>query len=221
LAERFYAQGTVFIFDLDKTLYSEESGLLAYLDQRINDYLVNALGIRRESVDEVRKRWVEEYGTTLRGAQVNCGIDPLDYIAYTHDIEIRKFLSADEELLRILKALPGIKVVFSNSPRGHADGVIDALGLTGVFERIYTIEFCEYEGKPARRAYERVLADLGVPATHCVMIEDTARNLVIPHEMGMTTVLLSKDRLQRHDHVDYVVAELRELLEIGRWSAAS
>lgn len=221
MAERQYAQRTVFIFDLDETLYPKESGLLTYLDQRINDYLVRALGIKRESVDEVRKRWVEEYGTTLRGVQVNCGIDPMDYIAYTHDIEIRKFLSADEELLRTLKALPGRKVVFSNSPRTHADGVIEALGLADVFERIYTIEFCEFEGKPARRAYERVLADLGVPAGQCVMVEDTSRNLLIPHEMGMTTVLLSKDRLPRQDHVDYIVAELRELLEIGSWSAAS
>ena len=129
MAERQYAQRTVFIFDLDETLYPEESGLLTHLDQRINDYLVSASGIKRESVDEVRKRWVEEYGTTLRGAQVNCGIDPMDYIAYTHDIEIRRFLSADEELLRTLKALPGRKVVFSNSPRTHADGVIEALGL--------------------------------------------------------------------------------------------
>lgn len=221
MSERLHAERPVFIFDLDETLYPAESGLVSCLDQRINAYLENRLAIKREAVDELRKRWVEEYGTTLRGAQVNCGADPLDYIAYTHDIDAGRFLSTDRELLRTLKALPGSKVVFSNSPRVHAFSVIDALGLTGVFERIYTIEFCEYEGKPARRAYERVLADLGVPGEHCVMIEDTPRNLLVPHEMGMTTVLLSKDCVQRQDYIDYVVADLRDLLEIRHRPAAS
>lgn len=211
----------VFIFDLDNTLYSEKSGLLSCLDRRINAFLEDRLAMERDAVDRLRKRYVEKYGTTLRGVQLNHGIDPRDYIAYTHAIDVRRFLRPEEDVLFALRALPGAKVVFSNSPQMHADSVIDALGLAGVFERVYTIEFCEYDGKPGRRAYEKVLDDLGVSGDRCVMVEDTARNLSVPHQMGMTTVLVADGLLHRPHCVDYVVTRLPDLLEIKRWSAAS
>lgn len=214
MAERISSDELVFLFDLDNTLYPRGSGLLLRLDQRINEYLRDLMAVSEDAVDELRRRYVCEYGTTLRGCQIELGVDPLDYISRTHDIDARLYLQPDADLSHALEALPGVKVLFSNSPRVHADSVLGALGLTDAFERMYTIESLDYEGKPGRVSYERVVADLCVDAQQCVMVEDTLANLVVPHEMGMLTVLVSDDSIAKPDHVDYVVRCLPELLQV-------
>ena len=47
--------------------------------------------------------------------------------------------------------------------------------------------------KPALRAYQKFLTVHGVDPTNSAMFEDLARNLVVPHELGMTTVLVVPD----------------------------
>jgi putative hydrolase of the HAD superfamily len=44
--------------------------------------------------------------------------------------------------------------------------------------------------KPERRAYERFLERHAVDPTRAALFEDIAKNLVVPHELGMTTVLV-------------------------------
>jgi putative hydrolase of the HAD superfamily len=221
MAERAHPADWVFLFDLDNTLYPRRSGLLSRLDQRINEYLIDRKVVGEAHVDELRRRYVREYGTTLRGCQVELGIDPVDYITHTHDIDARLYLRPDAEVSRTLEMLPGTKVLFSNSPRVHVDSVLGALGLSGAFERMYTIESFGYVGKPCRVSYERVVADLGAEAQRCVMVEDSLVNLVVPHEMGMVTVLVSDDDVARPDYVDYVVCSLPELMQLPVFRIAS
>lgn len=214
MAKSLDSDDLIFLFDLDNTLYPRSSGLLRHLDQRINAYLRDLLDLSEDAVDELRRRYVSEYGTTLRGCQVELGVDPREYIARTHTIDPRLYISPDKAVERTLRELPGMKVVFSNSPKIHVDRVLSALDLTQMFDKVYTIEFFEYVGKPDRSAYERVLADLNADPERCVMIEDTPVNLVVPYEMGMTTVLISDDLDFKPDYVDYAVKELLELLRV-------
>lgn len=214
MTTRLQSEELTFLFDLDNTLYPRASGLLAHLDQHINAYLRDVLSINEDEVDEVRRRYVKIYGTTLRGCQVEHNVDPLEFIAKTHDIDPTKFVGPDKDVERILRELPGIKVVFSNSPMLHVGRTLDALNLTHLFEKIYTIEFCEFEGKPNKAAYERVLADLDADPERCVMIEDTSANLVVPNQLGMTTVLVSDGSGSWPKYVDYVVQKVPDLLSI-------
>ncbi len=48
----------------------------------------------------------------------------------------------------------------------------------------------ELEPKPSQVSYDRFLARHGVDATKAAMFEDLARNLEVPHALGMTTVLV-------------------------------
>lgn len=199
---------------MDNTLYPRSSGLLAHLDQQINAYLRDVLKISEDAVDGLRQRYVREYGTTLRGCQIEYGVDPVDYVTKTHNIDQRQFVAPDEKVERALRELPGTKMVFSNSPMLHVASTLRALNLTHMFERVYTIEFLEYEGKPGRAAYDRVLTDLSADPEQCVMVEDTPANLVVPHQIGMATVLVSDDLCTRPKYVDHVVQRLPDLLQI-------
>jgi len=51
----------------------------------------------------------------------------------------------------------------------------------------------ELEPKPAAQTYHKFLMRHGVDPSKAAMFEDLARNLVVPHQLGMTTVLVVPD----------------------------
>ena len=59
---------------------------------------------------------------------------------------------------------------------------------------MFDIVAAELEPKPLPQAYDRFLARHGVDAGKAAMFEDLARNLEVPHALGMTTVLVVPER---------------------------
>ena len=58
------------------------------------------------------------------------------------------------------------------------------------FEDVFDIVAAELEPKPSKITYERFLERHSVDAAKAAMFEDLARNLEVPHALGMTTVLV-------------------------------
>ena len=93
------------------------------------------------------------------------------------------------------------------------------------FEAVFDIIAAELEPKPAPQTYQKFLALHGVAPKSSAMFEDLARNLVVPHELGMTTVLVVPDgskavvredwELEGRDaeYVDHVTDDLTGFLE--------
>ena len=79
----------------------------------------------------------------------------------------------------------------------HVDAVLQRLGLTTHFEAVFDIIAAELEPKPALQTYEKFLRDHAVDPSKSAMFEDLARNLVVPHQLGMTTVLVVPQRQGR------------------------
>jgi putative hydrolase of the HAD superfamily len=120
--------------------------------------------------------------------------------------------------------LPGRKLILTNGSTDHADKVLARLGLEAHFEAVFDIVAAELEPKPAPQTYRRFLDLHRVDPARAAMFEDLARNLVVPHQLGMTTVLVvpdgSKDVVREDwelegrdaDHVDHVTDDLTEFL---------
>jgi len=68
--------------------------------------------------------------------------------------------------------------------------VLDRLGIGEHFEAVFDIIAADLEPKPALQTYQKFLRVHGVNPEKSAMFEDLARNLVVPHELGMTTVLV-------------------------------
>ena len=64
------------------------------------------------------------------------------------------------------------------------------------FEAVFDIIAAELEPKPAAQTYQKFLTLHGVDPTQSAMFEDLARNLMVPHQLGMTTVLVVPDGSQ-------------------------
>jgi putative hydrolase of the HAD superfamily len=66
-----------------------------------------------------------------------------------------------------------------------------------------------FENKPRPKAYEALLDRLGVPATHCIYVEDSVRNLRPAKALGMTTILVG-DGATPDPAVDFRVGTILE-----------
>jgi putative hydrolase of the HAD superfamily len=103
--------------------------------------------------------------------------------------------------------------------------VLARLGLERQFDDVFDIVAAELEPKPSSQTYDRFLRAHGVDAGKAAMFEDLARNLKVPHALGMTTVLVVPEKTRevfREDwelegrdapHVDHVTDDLVGFLE--------
>lgn len=180
------------LFDLDNTLYPPERELFSLIDVRINRYMTDVVGIARAEVDGMRRRYWREYGATLQGLMRHYGVDPEDYLDYVHDIDVSARLQSDPVLRGALQGIALRKAVFTNGSDGHARRVLASLGLHDLFEEIFDIRVASYMPKPSPAPYRKVLERLGVSASACVMVEDSAENLRTARELGMGTVLVGR-----------------------------
>ena len=226
-----FAATTGWVFDLDNTLYPRHTNLYAEVDRRIRDYVQGLLTMGPEEAEHLRKDYYRRYGTTLRGLMVEHGISPDDFLEYVHDID-HSPIQPNPRLAAAIAALPGRKFILTNGSRAHAIKVAERLGVTGHFDEIFDIVSAELLPKPNRETYDRFIAATGIDPHRTVIFEDLARNLAVPHALGMTTVLvvpagthdvlLEDFELEGQDaaHVDYLTDDLTLFLERLNTAAA-
>jgi len=160
----------------------------------------------------------------MRGMMTEHGVHADDFLAYVHQID-HSPLQPNPAMGAAIARLPGRKLVLTNGSTDHADKVLQRLGIDAHFEAVFDIIAADLEPKPAPQTYQKFLRDHDVDPLKAAMFEDLARNLVIPHQLGMTTVLVVPDGSQqvvREDwelegrddpYVDYVTDDLTDFLQ--------
>jgi putative hydrolase of the HAD superfamily len=198
------------LFDLDDTLYPSNTGLWDAIRSRMNAYMQRVIDKPVAEIAVIRQSYLEQYGTTLRGLQVNYKIDAEDYLAFVHDLPLEEFIKPDPELRDLLISLPQKRWIFTNADRNHAGRVLKILGLEGCFDGIIDILAVDFACKPDMFAYERALAITGEEnPLKCVIFDDAPRNLAPARQLGIYTVLVSKNG--NGASVDRVISSLHEL----------
>ena len=178
----------LFIFDLDNTLYPPEVILWRIVDARIERYVQEKLGVGRDEARSIRKGFLRDFGTTLRGLMHHHDVSPGDYLEYVHDVPIPEVVPARPELGAMLSGLPGRRVVFTNGSESYARRVLAALGVSDMMDGIFGIEFMDYIAKPSPYPYGKLLQATGADAGDSLFCEDRYENLLPAHAMGMFTV---------------------------------
>jgi putative hydrolase of the HAD superfamily len=211
------------VFDLDNTLYPHHLNLWQQVDVRIRDYIAKFLDIAHDEAFRLQKDYYRRYGTSMRGLMTEHGMKPDDFLNYVHEID-HSPLVPDPALGAALEALPGRKLILTNGTRKHADAVMRRLDIHGHFEDVFGIIEAELEPKPSPTTYQRFLTRHGVDPSRSAMFEDLARNLAVPHTLGMRTVLVVPEGTREvfredwelegrdADHVDHVTDDLAGFL---------
>jgi putative hydrolase of the HAD superfamily len=223
-ASRAFGHVETWIFDLDNTLYPHHVNLWQQVDERIRNYIADFLKITHEEAFRLQKDYYKRYGTSMRGLMTVHGMQPDDFLKFVHQID-HSPLEPNAALGEALEKLPGRKLILTNGTRRHADAVLTRLELDRHFEDVFDIIAAELEPKPSPQTYDRFLKVLNVDAARAAMFEDLARNLAVPHALGMTTVLVVPEHsrevfregweLEGRDaaHVDHVTDNLVGFLQ--------
>ena len=219
MTKRGFDHVDTWVFDLDNTLYPHHVNLWQQVDVRIRDFVANYLKVSKEEAFRIQKDYYRRYGTTMRGLMTVHGLHADDFLEYVHEID-HSPLEPNPAMGAAIEKLSGRKLILTNGSRAHATKVLERLGLERHFEDVFDIVAAELEPKPAHQTYMRFLARHRVDPLRAAMFEDLARNLVVPHDLGMTTILVVPDgtknvvredwELEGHDavHVDHITDDL-------------
>ena len=211
------------VFDLDNTLYPHHVNLWHQVDERIRDYIVGFLKISREEAFRLQKDYYRRYGTTMRGLMEEHGLQPDEFLEIVHQVD-HSPLTPNPALGAAIAELPGRKLILTNGTRAHADAVMRRLEIAEHFDDIFDIKAADLEPKPRPLVYERFLTRHNVNPKRAAIFEDLARNLEVPHALGMITVLVvpkgagvvlrEEWELAGRDapHVDHVTDDLTDFL---------
>ena len=203
------------IFDLDNTLYPASADLFGLIDVRMTTFIQNLLGLEPGEARALQKGFFREHGTTLSGLMQAHGVDPHEFLAFVHDVELDA-VAEDRRLVRAVAALPGRKLIFTNGDEPYARRVLAKLGLGESFEAIHDIHACAYQPKPHPQSYAAMCAALHVDPPRALFVEDMARNLVPAKALGMVTVWVNNGSEDGGRQVDRSAIDY-EIAEVGAW----
>lgn len=199
------------VFDLDNTLYPPRARLFDQIELRMTNYVMQSLDVSRAMADRLRSQYWRQYGTTLAGLMREHGVDPGPYLDDVHDISL-DHLERDPDLAAMIADLPGKRIVYTNGPVPYARNVLKARGLEGSFHEVYGIESADFAPKPERGAFETIFAKAACTPEKGAMFEDDHRNLAVPNELGMKTVLVHRPEDPDHPHVQFRTTDLNGFL---------
>ncbi len=204
------------LFDLDNTLYPASCDLFAQIDARMGAFIMDLLDVDAVEAYRIQKGFFHAHGMTLRGLMTEHGVDPYDFLAKVHDIDLA-VVEHDAALVDALARLPGRKLIFTNADLPYAERVLERLGLEDSFEAIHDVHATGYRPKPDAAAYAHLCEVHCVDPARTVFVEDMARNLVPAHAIGMTTVWIDNGSEQGPvatlpEFIDYRIADLGDWL---------
>lgn len=194
---------TIF-FDLDDTLYPPQTQLWKAIKLRMNDYMRERLFIPEPQIAELRERYYQQYGTTMRGLQAHHNVDTDDFLAYVHDLPLADFLTPDPAQREILAALPVRRVIFTNADVNHAQRVLKALDLRDLFDAVVDVNAVAPYCKPMPESFEIALRAAGESGpSRCVMIDDLKRTTRAARAAGMSSLLYGTESAGDDAHASF------------------
>lgn len=188
----------VWLFDLDNTLHDASHAIFPAINDNMNALITRVLTSQAlpsdpEAVNEVRVRYWQRYGATLLGMIRHHGVRAEDFLRDAHQFDdITQMIRAERGIAKLLKRLPGRKIILTNAPRDYAHTVVRHLGLHRHVAEHVPIEAMrvhrQWRPKPSKLLLLRLLRQRGLSASRCVLVEDTLANLKSAKALGFKTV---------------------------------
>jgi putative hydrolase of the HAD superfamily len=207
------------VFDLDNTLYSADSGIFQQVHDLMGKFVSSHLNIDIEEAKKIQKNYYKQHGTTLKGMMDNHGVDPDHFLAEVHRLDY-SIVGPNHQLNVELKKLEGRKIIYTNANMQHALDVLERIELSNFFDEIYDIKMANYIPKPEIAPYEQLIEQFTIEAENAAMFDDIAKNLVPAKKVGFTSVWIdagyenfSDDIQSSKQYLDHETTNITEFLE--------
>ncbi len=203
------------VFDLDKTLYPKNNGLLDEICKRM-DLFISQNFKDINNAKEYREELFNKYGTSLSGLRKEKGVNPAEFYRFIHDFDIESFLKRDEKLISLFYNTEQEKILFTNAPRSYALRVLKKLGIEKFFldKDILDIYALRFNNKPQEKAYNILVNYINTDPEKVIIADDYEHNLKPAKELGMTTVLVGNEDNGKYQYVDYYINKITEIEKI-------
>ena len=175
------------IFDLDNTLYSADSGIFQQVHKLMGDFISKNLNLEIPDAKKLQAKYYKQHGTTLRGLMDNHGVDPDHFLDEVHRLDY-SIVSSNKTLNEELKKLKGRKIIYTNANKKHAIDVLDRIGLNNFFDEIFDIKMANYIPKPEFEPYKQLVKLFNIKPDTSAMFDDIAKNLVPAKKIKFTSV---------------------------------
>ena len=192
----------IWLFDLDNTLHNASHAIFPAINANMNAYMAQVLGIDGvpadpETVNAARLAYWKRYGATLLGMVRHHQVRMDDFLREAHRFDdLTSLIRAERGLGRLLQRLPGRKILLTNAPRRYSYDVMRHLGLHRHFAKHIAIESMQVHRqlrpKPSKQLLRKLLAKESVPASRCILVEDTVDNLRAAKALGMRTAWITQ-----------------------------
>jgi len=192
----------VWLFDLDNTLHDASHAIFPAISPNMNTYIARVLGdgvtpASQEAVNAARIGYWKRYGATLLGMIRHHQVDAADFLRETHDLQaLHEMVRWERGLSRLLRRLPGRKILLTNAPTAYSKQVLRHIGLQRHFAHHIAIEDMhvhrQLRPKPSTLMLRRLLKKHRLAARRCVLVEDTLVNLKQAKRLGVRTAWVTQ-----------------------------
>ncbi len=168
----------------------------------MNTFIARLLGdgttaASKEAVDAARIGYWKRYGATLLGLMKHHNVSAAEFLHQTHDLaDLRAMMRFERGLSRMLRRLPGRKILLTNAPTRYSSDVMRHLGLRRHFSHHIAIEDMHVHGqlrpKPSKLMLRRLMRKHGASPSRCILVEDTLANLRSAKQVGLGTVWVTQ-----------------------------
>ena len=215
----------LWLFDLDNTLHDASHAIFPAISANMNVYLARLLSVdgvpaTDEAVNAARLDYWKRYGATLLGMMRHHAVLPAHFLHETHNLtDLLGMVKAERGLGRLLRSLPGRKILLTNAPTRYSTDIMRHLRLARRFDHHIAIEDMhvhrQLRPKPSTLMLRRLLRKHRAAPGRCILVEDTLENLRGARRLGMRTVwvtqYLRQACLKRPGYVDVKVKSVRQL----------
>jgi putative hydrolase of the HAD superfamily len=180
------------IFDLDGTLY-ESPRFAAAIQNAAANYIAKVTAIDPASacsiIAETRCRLTEELNEipTLSAVCSELGGNIRELHAFFEsNLTPETYLSKDQRVLSLLQSLHNVipLYIYTNNNRALTTRILNHLGLSTFFRRIYTIDDT-WTSKPDKATLERILEEAGLTPSQALFVGDRYDvDLRLPEQIG-------------------------------------
>ena len=216
---KFKEKINTWIFDLDNTLYSADSGIFQQVHRLMGEFISKNLHMDMPEAKKLQSKYYKQHGTTLRGLMDNHGIDPDHFLDEVHRLDY-SIVGSNKILNEELYNLQGRKIIYTNANKKHVIDVLDRINLTNFFDEIFDIKMANYIPKPELKPYKQIIDLFNIEPKSSAMFDDIAKNLVPAKKVNFTSVWIdagyenfSDDIKASKEYLDYSTRDLSLFLK--------
>ncbi len=178
------------IFDLDNTLYNANNAMDAGITQRMMECVMKFFHCSYEEAIKIRQQRVRNFSTTLEWLRSEGLPSAEDFFAYVHPENEADELEEDPKLRPFLQSINIPKIICTNSPREHAERVLNKLNIRDLFDEICDIRDFNLQGKPYPSAFRTALKKAGGTIENSIFIDDMVKYTDGWESLGGTALLV-------------------------------